>query len=275
MLPIMSAQAATTGTGTSAIAKLERRGRTLESGLDILEALATCPKGRLGVTELARQLDLDKANVHRLLQVLALKGYAYQDLGSRQWSVTVQLVSLARGVLRNLDLHTVAEPELRALVGRTGESAHLALRTRNGGVYILQERPYGRVSVDTEVGSAPLLHATATGKVLLAWLERAEWRALVRAPLRRCTERTIVTLGDLAMELATVAARGFAIDDGEYQPDVRCVAAPVFDHGGRVVASIGVSCPSDHLTGKRLGDVCTTVRAAAARVTLALGGLHP
>ena len=106
-------------------------------------------------------------------------------------------------------------------------------------------------------------------------VERAERRALVRVPLRRCTERTIVTLGGLATELATVRTRGFAVDDGEYQPDVRCVAAPVFDHGGLVVASLGVSCPSDHLTGKRLGDLCTTVRAAAARVTLSVGGLQP
>jgi DNA-binding IclR family transcriptional regulator len=171
-------------------------------GLGAEGGVRACPKASLGVTELARQLSLDKANVHRLLQVLALKGYACQDPASRQWSVTVQLVSLARGVLRNLDVRSVAEPEVRALVDRTGEAAHLALRTRKGGVYILQERPHGGVSVDTEVGSAPVMHATATGKALLAWLERAEWRALVSVPLRRCTDRTIVTLGDLATELA-------------------------------------------------------------------------
>jgi DNA-binding IclR family transcriptional regulator len=272
---VTSARIPPAGTGAGDVAKLEHRGRTLESGLDILEALATCPKASLGVTELARQLSLDKANVHRLLQVLALKGYACQDPASRQWSVTVQLVSLARGVLRNLDVRSVAEPEVRGLVDRTGEAAHLALRTRNGGVYILQERPHGGVSVDTEVGSAPVMHATATGKALLAWLERAEWRALVSVPLRRCTDRTIVTLGDLATELAKARARGFAIDEEEYQRDVRCVAAPVFDNKGAVVASVGVSCPAEHLTGKRLGEVGALVRDAAARVTLSLGGQGP
>jgi DNA-binding IclR family transcriptional regulator len=250
----------------------ERRGGTLEAGLDILEVLANSAAGGLGVTELARQLDLDKGNVHRLLQVLAHKGYAQQDPGSRQWSVTVQLVALARGVLRTLDVRAAAEPEVRALVDQTGEAAHLALRTRTGGVYIAQERPYGRVSVETEVGTTPVVHATATGKALLAWLDRAEWRALVRTPLPRCTSRTITTLTALDQELATVRARGYAVDDEEYQADVRCVAAPIFDHRVSVVASIGVSCPADRLPKARLGPLGATVRAAAARVTKSLGG---
>jgi DNA-binding IclR family transcriptional regulator len=258
-----------------AVPARERRGGTLEAGLDILDALATSPAGSLGVTELARQLDLDKGNVHRLLQVLAHKGYAQQDPGSRQWSVTVQLVALARGVLRTLDVRTVAEPEVRALVDQTGEAAHLALRTRTGGVYIAQERPHGRVSVETEVGSTPVVHATATGKALLAWLDRTEWRGLVRTPLPRCTSRTICTLAALDHELAAVRARGFAVDDEEYQPDVRCVAAPIFDHRGTVVASIGVSCPADRLPKTRLAHLGATVRGAAARVTKSLGGDLP
>jgi len=250
-----------------------RRGGTLESGLDIIETLATCGAPGLGVTELARRLESDKGNVHRLLQVLALRGYVQQDAETRRWTVTVQVVSLARGVLQSLNVRTLAESELGALVSTTGEASHLAVRTRSGGTYVAQERPYGRVSVETEIGSSPLLHATATGKALLAWLDNPDWRDLVRSPLLRCTARTITSLGDLDRELAAVRARGFAIDDEEFQADVRCVAAPILDHGGVVVASLGVSCPADRLTRKRLPELGETVRAAADRVTRALGGV--
>jgi IclR family acetate operon transcriptional repressor len=250
-----------------------RRGGTLESGLDIIETLATCGADGLGVTDLARQLEFDKGNVYRLLQVLAQRGYVQQDAETRRWTVTVQLVALARGVLRSLDVRTLAESEMGALVSTTGEASHLAVRTRRGGIYVAQERPYGRVSVETEIGSTPLLHATATGKALLAWLDHPDWRDLVRSPLLRCTERTITTLSDLDRELAAVRARGFAIDDGEFQADVRCVAAPILDHGGVVVASLGVSCPADRLTRKRLPELGETVHAAADRVTRALGGV--
>jgi IclR family acetate operon transcriptional repressor len=254
---------------------MERRGGTLDSGLAILEALAAAPAGGLGATALGRLLDLDKGNVHRLLGVLAERGYVQQDRETRRWSVTVQLVSLAGGVLRSLDVRAAAEPELRALVDATGAAAHLALRTRTGGTYVAQERPYGRVSIETEVGGAPLLHATATGKALLAWLERVEWRALVHPPLRRCTPRTIGSLGELERELSGVRARGFAVDDEELQDGVRCVAAPVLDHRGAVVASIGVSCPADLLATRDVPELGVTVRRAADRVTLALGGSLP
>ena len=251
----------------------ERRRGTLESGLDILETLAASTAGGLGVTDLARRLDQDKGNVHRLLRVLAHRGYVQQDPGSRHWSVTVQLVALAGGVLRNLDARTAAESEVRALVDTTGESSHLALRTRTGGIYVAQERPYGRVSVDTEIGSPPLLHATASGKALLAWLDRAEWRALVQTPLQRCTEHTIGGLDELDLELMEVRARGYAIDSEEFQPDVRCVAAPIFDHHGAVIASLGASGPADRVTTERLSDLGNVIRAAADRITTSLGGV--
>jgi len=196
-----------------------------------------------------------------------------QDAETRRWTVTVQVVALARGVLQSLDVRTLAGSELGALVSTTGEASHLAVRTRSGGIYVAQERPYGRVSVETEIGSSPLLHATATGKALLAWLDNPDWRELVRSPLLRCTARTITTRSELDRELAAVRARGFAIDDEEFQADVRCVAAPIIDHGGLVVASLGVSCPADRLTRKRLAELGETVRAAADRVTRALGGV--
>lgn len=253
----------------------ERRGGTLEAGLDLLEVLAdapTGPGGGFGVTELARRVGADKGNVHRLLGVLQRRGYVTQDPLTRRWSVTVAVVALAGRVLRGLDLRTAATPVLVALVSETGETAHLAVATRSGGLYIAQERPTGRLSVETELGGAPLLHATATGKALLAWRSPDERARLISPPLVRPTPASLATRRVLEADLDGVRSRGFAIDDEEFQPGVRCVAAPVRDLRDEVVGTVGVSGPVERVSRQRMRTLGGAVVAAADQITAALGG---
>jgi DNA-binding IclR family transcriptional regulator len=250
-----------------------RRFGSLTAGLDILERLARSPEG-VSVTDLARYVELDKGHAHRLLRELERRGYVEQDASSKLFHATVQFVSLASLILRNLDLVSAASPILRQLQDSTGEAVHLARRVRAGGVYVAQERPVARISVETEIGSQPVLHCTATGKALFAFADD-ELRSLLTEPFQQYTHRTLTTFEELARELAATRERGYAVDDEELSPEVRCVAAPVFDMMANVVGCIGLSGPISRVTLDRLPELGAVVLAAAQDVSSKIGGHAP
>lgn len=247
----------------------------LTSGLDVLEALAQHPEG-LGVTAVARAVGHDKGNTHRILRVLEERGYIEQDPGTKVFRASVQLLSLAGRVLSGLDLSSVARPLMRELSESLGEAVHLVRRMRSGGVYVAQERQArGIVTVETEIGAQPVIHATASGKALYCTADRAELRRVVHEPLSRHTMRTIVSIEELMSDLQRVQERGYALDDEELNLDVRCVAAPIFDLHGIPVASIGISGPASRVTLARLDELGQQVKATAFQITQKIGGHVP
>ncbi|MBA0051275.1 IclR family transcriptional regulator [Streptomyces sp. AJS327] len=252
-----------------------RGSGSLASGLDILETLAQHTEG-MGVTAVARAVNLDKGNVHRLLRVLEERGYVEQDPRTRAYRASVQLVSLAGHLLRGMDLISAAAPVMRELTARTGEAVHLARRTRSGGVYVAQERQgSGVVTVETEIGAQPLIHATATGKALYCMADGEEVARVVERPMTARTIRTLTSLDALTADLEKTRERGYAIDDEELNMEVRCVAAPVFDLYGAPTASIGLSGPAARVSLSQLDGLGQHVRAAARRITEDIGGHVP
>ncbi|GAA0268569.1 IclR family transcriptional regulator [Actinomadura nitritigenes] len=262
----------TTTTGEGA---RSRAAGALASGLDILETLAGSAEG-MGVTAIARAAGQDKGNAHRLLRMLEERGYVEQDPHTKAYRASVQLVSLAGQLLRGLDVVTTAQRTMRELSSQTGEAVHLARRTKSGAVYVAQERQGGGiVTVETEIGAQPVIHATATGKALYCLAAGEELERVVRQPLRSFTIRTITSMDALAADLERVRERGYAVDDEELNLDVRCVAAPVFDMYGTPVASIGLSGPAARVGLSRVDELGKQVLAAAVRITEEMGGHVP
>lgn len=248
------------------------RPGALEAGLNLLEALSV---GSGGVTELARRVDRDKANVFRLLKALQFRGYVVQDPLTKQYSLSAMVLSLAGAMLRSLDVAAVSRPIMAALLETIGESVHLAYPTAVGAVYIAQERPPNRVNVETEIGSRAEIHCTATGKALYAYADEARLRRVVALPLTRFTPRTIETFDGLLTELQRVRERGYAVDDEELNLGIRCVAAPAWNVHGEVAAAIGISGPAERISLARLDEVARAVVAAADELSARLGGRSP
>jgi len=247
-----------------------KRG-ALECGLDILEVLAQSNIG-LGVSDVATQLSMDKGNTHRVLKTLVHRGYVEQNGATKRYRSSAKLVSVTGSVLRRLDVRAAAEEACEELVELTGESVHVSQVTASGPVYVLQRKAPFRVSVDTEIGSRPPMHATATGKAVLAHVTAAERKSLLAMPLESFTIRTLTNLDDLERELELTESRGYAIDDEEYSAGVRCVAAPVFGIDGTIVGCIGVSSPIHRMDISRVPVLADQVVTAAHRMTNMLGG---
>jgi len=219
--------------------------QSVERALELLEALAE-PQEAKGVSELARATGLPVATIHRLLATMVSRGYVRQDTGSHKYTLGSHLIRLGEAAAR--DFAQFARPYLAELMEASGETANLAMLEDGQVAYVAQvPSRHHRVRMFTEVGRRVHPHTSGVGKVVLAFRPRAEVEALLaRSGLPPRTPRTIVDRSRLLAELDVVARQGYAVDDGEEEIGVRCLAVPVFGVGDSV-AAVSISAPEGRL----------------------------
>jgi DNA-binding IclR family transcriptional regulator len=244
-----------------------REIQSLARGLTVIGMLADSDRP-IGVTELAAELGIHKSAAFRLLNTLVNHGFAVQDPTTRRYEPGLRIVEISRAVLDRFELRAAAKPYLKQLQKLTGESAHLAVRQNSQAVYIDQEDSAATLSVNTEIGRTAPLYCTALGKALIAHLGPEELDdCLGDAPLKRYTPRTATTRQELDPHLTATRERGYALDDEEFSPGVRCLAVPVRDFRGKVVAAVGISGPSSRVTFERIADLSETVMDIARQIS--------
>ncbi|HUJ86196.1 MAG TPA: IclR family transcriptional regulator [Burkholderiales bacterium] len=250
----------------------ERAGiQSLERAFAILEEIARHRDG-IGLAELAKRVGLHSSTTFHLVRTMALLGYVSQPRDSKKYRIGRRLFTLAAGALDEIGLVNVATPVLERLTLETGESSHFAIRSGDEIVVVAKTAGSGMFQLVDRSGAVRPAHATALGKVLLAALEPPELeRFLAAHELSRFTAKSIVEREPLRHELDEVRHKGIAYDDGEFDPEVRCVAVPVRDFAGRVSGAIGISGPIWRLSLQALQDKSARVRDAAADLSAQLG----
>ncbi|MGI5269998.1 IclR family transcriptional regulator [Nonomuraea sp. CA-218870] len=217
--------------------------QSVERALDVLEALAEYG-GEAGLSEIAARTGLPYGTIHRLLQTLLARGYVRQE-SDRRYALGGGLVRLG-GVAEGM-VGVWAQPHLTRMVELSGETANLAVLEGDFIVYVAQVPSPRRLRMFAEVGRRVLPHSTAVGKVLLAWRAAEEAVTLLeRTGMPRRTPNTITAAPAMLDELGLVRDRGYALDLGEEELGVHCLAVPVRD-GARVVAAMSVSGPADRI----------------------------
>jgi IclR family acetate operon transcriptional repressor len=239
--------------------------QSVHRALLLLELLAHAG-GRLPVSELAHRSGLSLGTTHRLLATLAVRGYVRQD-PDRRYALGTSLLPLGDAATRLLG--SWALPFLSQLAEECGETVNLAVLDDDHVTYVAQAPGRHRMRMFTEVGRRVLPHSTAVGKVLLAWHDEERLRRIVaRLGLPQRTPRTLTSLAALTSELARVRERGWAVDDEEEEPGVRCLAVAV-GPGPEAVAALSVSAPASRLeTGQP--DVVAALRRVAAQLARSL-----
>jgi IclR family acetate operon transcriptional repressor len=240
--------------------------QSVERALELLEALADPGEPR-GVSELRRATGLPLATVHRLLATMAARGYVRQDTATRKYTLGSHLIRLGEAASRQFS--RFSHPYLAELMEVSGETANLAVFEGGQVAYVAQvPSRHHRVRMFTEVGRRVLPHTSGVGKVVLAFRPRGEVEALLaRTGLPRRTPRTITELDRFLAELDTVARQGYAIDSGEEEVGVRCLAVPVFRIGDSV-AAMSVSAPEGRLEPRDVERILPEM----LRISAALSG---
>ncbi len=239
--------------------------------MDVLLYFGRSGQADLGVTEIATALGLTKAAVHRILTALRSRDLITVDPASRRYALGHAAVALGRAYLARTDVRAMAAPELKHLADALKETATLSLRRGDTRLYVDQVVPDQELRMEVALGIPYPLHAGASSKAFLAFLQEGEVdEYLSRHRLSELTDKTITDAGKLRKELAAVRKRGFASSLGERQPGAASVAAPVFDHDGHVVAVLSVSGPASRFKPDRT-EAAGLVLEAAARISAQLG----
>ncbi len=246
--------------------------QTVLKALDILECIAFADSP-LSAADAAKLCGVSRPTAYRLISTLLARGYlAHVD--DTHYRLGTQALSLSKKVMDTLNLPEVAQPYLRRLSEITSETAYLSILDGTEILYVGKVESSQSVRTHGKIGARNLLHCTAMGKAILAFLPPAEQsRLLQQITLTALTQTTITDMAALVRELAVVKAQNYALDDEESEADIRCVGAPIFDHTGRVFAALSVSGPAYRLSAARLQTLAPLVLDAANTVSGRLGYL--
>jgi IclR family transcriptional regulator, acetate operon repressor len=233
---------------------------------DVLLMLTSGPD-RLRVTDVARELGISKAVVHRILQSLAARQLVSADPASGTYSLGPAAAALGARALQSIDLRTAAMPILRWLHAHSRETTTMAALVGSARVHLEQVVSLNVVHMEVELGRPWPLHAGAPSKAILAVAPPDLRREVLDGQLPRITSTTVTDRMSLAAELKQIAVEGVAVSQAERQPGAGSVAAPVFGLHGGVVGSIAVCGPISRFDSSTIAKTSRLVRTAAAHVS--------
>ncbi|MBU9711630.1 IclR family transcriptional regulator [Evansella tamaricis] len=226
--------------------------QSVERTLTILNVLSKYPNG-IQLTKLAEKVNLTKSTTHRLLSTLHNMNYVVKDEESEKYKLGFQLVYLSRNLLDNLDIIHISKPFLEELSNDVSETIHLCVEDQEEVLYVDKIESNQTIRMYSQIGRRRPLYCSGVGKIILADMELKRFRDVVsRIKFEAKTANTITTVEGLVKEIDTVKKQGYALDNVEVEEGVRCIAGPIYNSRGKVVASFSISGPSNRITIERI-----------------------
>lgn len=249
----------------------EKGVQTLDRALDILELLAMQKNG-LGVTEIGNRIGLHKSTVHRLLSALGERGYVEKNPDSGIYQLGLKLVEISSIHLNSIELKTEAAPHLRKLAGQSNQPVHLATFVDGEVIYLEKVETLMSIRMYSQIGKRVPVHCSAVGKALLTGMKDHEIKeVLENTKLVKYTPNTLESVADILAEVKETRKRGWAVDEEEHEEGIRCIAAPIFDYRGKVIAAVSTSGPSNIITKERDDEISQYVLNAAREISKRMG----
>jgi len=228
-------------------------------------------KSPISMTEISRKLNFNLSTVQRIIETLRYGGYIEQDPISQKYQLGLKLLELGMAKFHQISLIKEATPYLKELVGKFNETVHLGILEDIDVLYLAKEESSQIVRMVSYVGSRAPVHCTGLGKVLLAHLPLSKRKnTLDKIKLSRRTKNTITDRECLEIELDRIEKEGFALDKEENEKDVSCIAAPIRNYQGRVIAAVSISGPSYRINEKNQKqlkkEIITTCQKISSRI---------
>ena len=240
--------------------------QSVERALDILEFVGRS-EGELGISEIGAATGLSAGTTHRLLVTLGSRGYVHRNKETRRYALGLKSLTMATVTRERIGV--TSRPFLEELAEVSRETANLAILEGSSAMYIEQAAaPARMLRIFTEPGNRVSLHACGTGKVLLAYQPPRLLDLLInRLDMDRHTASTITDPGQLRSELKQIRRQGYAVDYGEQEDGVRCLAAPVFGADGEIFAAMSLSGPSSRLENQRAESLVPDLKRISTALT--------
>jgi IclR family KDG regulon transcriptional repressor len=245
--------------------------QSLGRAFSILEEVARHREG-IGLAELSKLVGLHNSTTFHLAKTMVSLGYMRQERDSKRYRVGRPLFALAASALDEIEMVNLATPILEDLSRETGESGHFAVRMGDSVIVIARTSGAGAFQLTDRVGVVRPAHCTALGKIILASLRPDQLkRFLERVELKPSTAKSITEPAVLLREIAEIRRSAIAIDDGEFNAEVRCIAVPVYNFTGDVIGALGISGPIWRMSDQVLKSRAKLVQTAAHRLSAEFG----
>ncbi|WHX98365.1 IclR family transcriptional regulator [Neobacillus sp. DY30] len=245
--------------------------KSVSRALDII-AIVGLKKGGLGVTEIANQIDINKSSVFRILSTLVQYGYIEQNPETGKYKLGYKFLDISSKLLESIDLRSEAKPFLQELENKTNEVIHLVVYDQGEVVYIEKLEGNETLRTHSKVGKRAPMHSTSVGKAILSHLPENDVLSILDRKGMPChTDYTITTPEEFLHELNQIRQRGYALDLEENEYGITCIAAPVFDHLGKVVGAVSISGPTTRMNTERLNQLGPLMIQTGKQISARLG----
>ncbi|HEY5835739.1 IclR family transcriptional regulator [Streptomyces sp.] len=246
--------------------------QSVDRAVTVLEILAQ--RGEAGVSEVAAQIDVHKSTAFRLLGALEARGLVEQAAERGKYRLGFGIVRLAGAVTGSIDITQQGRPVCERLAERIGETVNIAVLQEHYAVNLYQVRGPGAVGTHNWVGQLTPLHATSSGKILLAHLPAEERAAVLAASgMKKLTPRTLTTRTKLESNLTEARQRGYAVTLEELELGLHAMAAPIRSRDGEVIAAISASGPAYRFTEERVHELAPVLLEGAEEISRRMGYL--
>ncbi len=227
-----------------------------------------------GISDIAQAVGLHKATAHRIVTTLVNYGYLERIEDGQKYRLGLELPNLGYKVIRRMDLRREALPFMKQFVEEWDETCDLSIFDQGKAFYIEVLRGNRALTISAAVGQRLSAHATASGKVFLAFLPADQVAAVLREPLETYTKNTVTSPDDLRKQLEKIRQQGYAVDFEEFEEGVCAVAAPILNRNGNVVAAIGSPSPMSRMTPERINEMAVAIKEVANAISRRLGYNH-
>jgi len=239
--------------------------QSLKKGIEALLFLAS--RKSVGVTELAEALEVHKSTAFRILDTLQEANMVEKSKETLKYRLGPTILQLSEQYYRNFSIVAVARPIMERLVSEIRESVHLGVLVNNSAVIIEQILSDSRLVVNAKVGGSEPLHCSSVGKCLLAFApEEQRGKMLKSICFDAYTDKTITSIARLQEELEKVRRLGYAVDDEELSPNIKCAAVPLMNRQGACVYSLGASGVASRMTDEKMEKLIPLMLRAAAEI---------
>lgn len=244
----------------------------VDYALDIIEFFSKT-NGQIGIADISNALDINKNAVSRVLEALLEKNWIYVSNDSpKKYSLTLRPFSLIAGHTHHHGIAKIATPYIEQLNQKLGDAVYLGVKRERNVLYLVHCDSTREVRINGCVGGEYPLNCSAPGKILLCHSGEKEIKDYFNTSVQKRTENTITDFDRFMIEAENIRKSGYAIDNEEFAKGIICIAAPIFDHDGSVVASIGISSLTiyddmDTLIDSKL----VLLQKAADEISLCLG----
>ena len=246
------------------------RVQSIDRAVAILDCFSE-EKKELKLSEISERLGLNKSTVHGIISTLKYHGFISQDEETQKYKLGIRFVEFGDLVINSMNIRNAAVPVIDAVCERIEETVHIAMLDGLDVVWIEKRECTKSIKTSTKIGARLPAYTTADGKIIICYQNKDKIKNYLPKRIPQYTKNTITNKGEFIKKLEEMKKNGYAIDNEEYVEGLKCVAAPIFDHDGKVRFSLSTTGPAFRMNEERIKELIVIIKEAANEISHRIG----